>query len=80
MDKPEKVLESDDCNILWDFPIQKEKCFEHNRPDIMSLISKIKGANERCPKELNFEGLEIQKLNIPTDKTEKVDEKMGSFD
>ena len=27
--------------------------------------------------ELNFEGLEIQKWNIPTDRTQRVDEKNG---
>ena len=31
--KPEKVLESENCKILWDFPIQTDKTFEHNRPD-----------------------------------------------
>ena len=34
---------------------------------------------EHNAKELNFEGFEIQKLHIPTDKAQKVDEKMGSF-
>ena len=31
--KPEKVLESENCKILWDFPIQTDKTFEHNQPD-----------------------------------------------
>ena len=29
------------------------------------------------PKELNFEGLEMQKWNIPTDRTQRKDEKIG---
>ena len=29
--------------------------------------------------ELNFEGLEIQKWNIPTDRAQRVNKKMGSF-
>ena len=29
--------------------------------------------------KLNFEGLKIQKGNIPTDRVQIVDEKMGSF-
>ena len=29
------------------------------------------------PKELNFEGLEMQKWNIPTDRAQRVDEKNG---
>ena len=33
--KPEKVLESENCKILWDFPIQTDKILEHNRPDII---------------------------------------------
>ena len=28
--KPEKVLESEDCMILWDFSIQTDKNLEHN--------------------------------------------------
>ena len=32
--KPEKVLESEECKILWDFPIQTDKTLERNRPDI----------------------------------------------
>ena len=31
----------------------------------------------RDPKELNFEGLDIQKRNIPTDSAQRVDEKNG---
>ena len=31
------------------------------------------------PKELNFEGLEMQKWNIPTDRIQRVDKKMGPF-
>ena len=29
--------------------------------------------------ELNFESLEMQKWNVPTDRVQTVDEKMGSF-
>ena len=31
------------------------------------------------PMVLNFEGLGMQKWNIPTDRAQRVDEKMGSF-
>ena len=31
------------------------------------------------PMELSFEGLGMQKWNIPTDRAQRVDEKMGSF-
>ena len=33
--KPEKVLESENCKILWDFPIQTDKTLEHNPPDMI---------------------------------------------
>ena len=32
--KPKKVLESENCKILWDFPIQTDKTLENSRPDI----------------------------------------------
>ena len=28
--KPEKVLESEDCKIVWDFPIQTDKNLGHS--------------------------------------------------
>ena len=40
--KPEKVLESENCKILWDFPIQTDKTLEHNRPDITVIDKKSK--------------------------------------
>ena len=40
--KPEKVLESENCKILWDFPIQTDKTLEHNRPDITVVDKKSK--------------------------------------
>ena len=42
--KPEKVLESENCKILWDFPIQTGKTLEHNRPDITVIDKK----NKKC--------------------------------
>ena len=41
-------------------------CQEHN----------AKGTN---PMELNFESLEIPKWNVPTDRAQRVDEKIGLF-
>ena len=31
------------------------------------------------PMELNFEGLKLQKRNVPTDRTRKIDEKNGTI-
>ena len=45
MHKPEKVSESEDCKILWVFPIQTGKTPEHNRPNI-TVIDKNR---KRCP-------------------------------
>ena len=42
IDKSEKVLESEDCKISWDFPIQTGKILEHNRPDINVIDKKSK--------------------------------------
>ena len=42
MHQPERVLESEDCKILWDFPLQTDKQLEHNRPDITVVEKKDK--------------------------------------
>ena len=40
--QPEKVLESENCKILWDFPKPTEKTLEHNQPDITVTDKKSK--------------------------------------
>ena len=40
--KPEKVFESENCKILWDFTIHTDKTLEHNRPDITVIDKKSK--------------------------------------
>ena len=40
--KPEKVLESEDCKMLWDFPIHTDNTLEHNRPDMTAIDKKSK--------------------------------------
>ena len=42
--KPEKVLESKNCKILWDFPIKAHKTLEHNCPDVTFIDKK----NKKC--------------------------------
>ena len=42
--KPQKVLESENCKILWGFPIETDKTLEHNRPDITVIDKK----NKKC--------------------------------
>ena len=38
--QPEKILESEECKILRNFPIQTDKRLEHNRPDITDIEKK----------------------------------------
>ena len=42
--KPEKALQSENCKILWNFPIQTDNTLEHNRPDITVIDKK----SEKC--------------------------------
>ena len=40
----QKVLESENCKILWDFPIQTDKTLAHSRPDT-TVVDK---ENRKC--------------------------------
>ena len=42
--KQEKVLEPENCKILWYFPIQTDKTVKHNRPNITVIDKK----NAKC--------------------------------
>ncbi|XP_069979445.1 uncharacterized protein [Penaeus vannamei] len=56
--EPEKVLESDECKILWDFPIQTDKTLEHNRPDITVIEKNSKKClliDPACPFDTRIE-------------------------
>ena len=62
--KPEKPLESENCMILWDFPIQTGKTLEHNRPDITVIDKKRKKfllIDPSCPFDTRVEKKEEQK-------------------
>ena len=64
--KPEKVLESEECKILWDFPIQTDKALEHNRPDITVIEKKTKKClliDPSCPFDTCIEKKEEEKCN-----------------
>ena len=45
MHKPKQTLKSEECKILWDFPIQRGKQLEHNRPYITMTDKKKKHAS-----------------------------------
>ena len=62
--KPEKVLESEYCKILWDFPIQTDKVLNHNRPDITVVDKQNKKVlliDPSCPFDTRIEGKEEEK-------------------
>ncbi|XP_069997569.1 uncharacterized protein [Penaeus vannamei] len=63
---PEKVLESDECKILWDFPTQTDKTLEHNRPDITVIEKNNKKClhiDPACPFDTRIERKEEEKCN-----------------
>ena len=62
--KPENVLESENCKIVWDFPIKTDKTLEHNQPDV-TVIDKKKGKciliDPACPFDTRIEKKEEEK-------------------
>ena len=64
--KPERVLESEECKILWDFPMQTNKTLEHNRPDITVIEEKTKKClriDPACPFDTRIEKKEEEKCS-----------------
>ena len=62
--KPEKVVESEDCIILWQFPVQTDKTLEHNLPDITFIDKKSKKClliDPTCPFDTRTEKKEEEK-------------------
>ena len=62
--KPEKVLESENCMILQDFPIQTDKTLEHNLPDITVIDKESKKyvlIDPACPFDTRIEKKEEEK-------------------
>ena len=70
MHQPERVLESEDCKILWDFPLQTDKQLEHNRPDITVVEKKdkiCKLIDPSCPFDTRIEKKEEEKCTNYSD-------------
>ena len=62
--KPKKLLESEVCKILWDFPIQTDKNLKHNGPDITVIDKKSKKClliDRACPFGTRIERKEEEK-------------------
>ena len=60
----ENVLESENYNILWDFPIQADKTLELNQPDITVIDNKSKKClliDLACPLDTRIEKKEKEK-------------------
>ena len=38
--EPKRAEESEECKLLWDFPIQTDHKIEHNRPDNVAVDKK----------------------------------------
>ena len=60
------MLESEECKILWDFPIQTDKTLEHNRFDITVIEKKTKKClfiDPACPFDTGIEKKEQKKCN-----------------
>ena len=66
MHLPERVLESEDCKILWDFPLQTDKQLEH-----ITVIEKknksCKLIDPSCPFDTRIEKKEKEKCTNYSD-------------
>ena len=63
---PEKVLENEECKLLWDFSIQTDKTLEHNKPEITVVNKKSQTTlliDPACPFDFIIESNEQQKLD-----------------
>ena len=54
--KREKVLESENCKVLWNFPIETDKTLENNEPDINVF-------DPACPFDTRIEKKEKEKCS-----------------
>ena len=62
--KPEKVLESEICKILWDFSIQTDQVLEHNKPDLTVVEKEEKNCwviDVACPFDSRIVKKEVEK-------------------
>ena len=60
----QRILESEECKILWDFPIQTDKSVEHIRPDIIVAEKQTRKClliDPSCPFDTRMERKEEEK-------------------
>ena len=75
--KPDQLLDSEDCKILWGFPIQTDKTLEHNRSNI-TVIEKISKKcpliDPTCPFDIYMEAKEEEKCRKYSELSSKLEE------
>ena len=65
--KPEKILETEECKIILDFPTQTDKILERNWPDITDIEKKSKKfllIDSACPFDTCIERKEEKNAQI----------------
>ena len=63
---PERVLENEDCKLLWYFPIQTDKKLSHNKPDITVVDKKAATTqliDPSCPFDFRISSKEKEKTD-----------------
>ena len=70
VDSEKKVLENEDVNVLWDFPIQTDKKLDHKRPDITMIDRRKKVCwliDVACPFDTRIDKKEHEKIEAYTE-------------
>ena len=68
--KTEKVIETDEIKLLWDFPIQTDHKLEHNKPDLVYIDKrdkKCKIIDVACPFDGRISKKEREKIEYYQD-------------
>ena len=75
--KPDQLLDSEDCKILRGFPIQTDKTLEHNRSDITVIEKTSKKClliDPTCPFDIHIEAKEEGKCRKYSELRSKLEE------
>ena len=63
---PGSVEENENYKLLWDFPIQKDRKLDHNRPDIVIVDKQNRSCliiDVACPSDWRVEIKQEEKIN-----------------
>ena len=75
--KPDQLLDSEDCKILRDFPVQTDKTLEHNRSNITIIEKTSKKClliDPTCPFDIHIEAKEEGKCRKYSELRSKLEE------